>query len=144
MKFSVTSYSFHRLVSSGEYKEIELISLAEREEVFTLFSEESIRIDHRDHALKMLQRSRDEAHRFAITYHRSLRGHKALLTQLDQIPGIGPARRKALLKAYPVQAMMKEASVEELMTVPGITEKIAQQVYELMHSNYSQKDKTQV
>ena len=48
------------------------------------------------------------------------------------------------MKAYPVQAMMKQASVEELMMVPGITEKIAQQVYELMHSTYSQKDETQV
>jgi excinuclease ABC subunit C len=69
--------------------DIELISLADREEeVFTLFSEESIRIDHRDYALKMLQRIRDEAHRFAITYFRSLHSKRNLASILQEIDGI--------------------------------------------------------
>ena len=92
----------------------------------------------------MVQRIRDEAHRFAITYHRSLRGHKALLTKLDQIPGVGPARRKALLKAYPVQAMMKKATIEELAAVPGITMSIAEEVYKMMRASPSNKDENQI
>ena len=125
--------------------DIPAVGLAKREEwLYKVGEEEPVKLPKTAPALHMVQRIRDEAHRFAITYHRSLRGHKALLTQLDQIPGVGPARRKALLKAYPVQAMMKQATVEELMQVPGITEKIARQVYELMHSSPSQEGKTSV
>ncbi len=125
--------------------DIPAVGLAKREEwLYKVGEADPVKLPKTAPALHMVQRIRDEAHRFAITYHRSLRGHKALLTQLDQIPGVGPARRKALLKAYPVQALMKQATVEELMQVPGITEKIAQQVYDLMHSSPSQEEKTPV
>ena len=111
--------------------DIELISLAEREEeVFTLFSEESIRIDHRDYALKMLQRIRDEAHRFAITHHRGLRTKASVHSSLEDIPGVGPARRKALIKHFHTIKAIREADEEALLACPGVTKAVARAILE--------------
>lgn len=110
--------------------DIELISLAEKEEeVFTLFSEESIRIDHRDHALKMLQRIRDEAHRFAITYFRSLHSKRNLASVLQEIDGIGKKKRMALLEKFGTIDKIMSASVEELCEVEGIGIELAKKIY---------------
>ncbi len=109
---------------------IELISLAEREEeVFTLFSEESIRIDRRDYALKMLQRIRDEAHRFAITYFRSLHSKRNLASVLQEIDGIGKKKRAALLEKFGTIDKIMSASVEALCEVDGIGEELANKIY---------------
>ena len=113
-----------------EVKDIELISLAEREEeVFTLFSEESIRIDHRDYALKMLQRIRDEAHRFAITYFRSLHSKRNLASVLQEIDGIGKKKRMALLEKFGTIDKIMSASVEQLCEVEGIGVELAKKIY---------------
>ena len=110
--------------------DIELISLAEREEeVFTLFSNESIRIDHRDYALKMLQRIRDEAHRFAITYFRSLHSKRNLASVLTEIEGIGAKKRMALMDKFGTIDKIMSASADELSTVDGIGEELAKKVY---------------
>ena len=110
--------------------DIELISLAEREEeVFTLFSDESIRIDHRDYALKVLQRIRDEAHRFAITYFRSLHSKRNLASVLMEIEGIGKKKRMALLETFGTIDNIIGASVEELMQVEGIGPELAKNIY---------------
>ncbi len=110
--------------------DIELISLAEREEeVFTLFSEESIRIDHRDYALKMLQRIRDEAHRFAITYFRNLHSKRNLASVLEEIEGIGKKKQKALMDKFGTIDKIMKASVEELATAEGIGEELANKIY---------------
>ena len=110
--------------------DIELISLAEREEeVFTLFSNESIRIDHRDYALKMLQRIRDEAHRFAITYFRSLHSKRNLASVLTEIEGIGAKKRMALIDKFGTIDKIMSASVDELSTVDGIGEELAKKIY---------------
>ena len=110
--------------------DIELISLAEKEEeVFTLFSEESIRIDHRDYALKMLQRIRDEAHRFAITYFRSLHSKRNLSSVLQEIDGIGKKKRMALLEKFGTIDKIMSASVEELCEVDGIGIELAKKIY---------------
>ncbi len=110
--------------------DIELIALAEREEeVFTLFSKESIRIDRRDYALKMLQRIRDEAHRFAITYFRSLHSKRNLSSVLQEIEGIGKKKRAALLDKFGTIDKMMSASVEELATVEGVGEELAKKIY---------------
>ncbi len=110
--------------------DIELISLAEREEeVFTLFSNESIRIDHRDYALKMLQRIRDEAHRFAITYFRSLHSKRNLASVLTEIEGIGAKKRMALMDKFGTIDKIMSASVDELSTVDGIGEELAKKIY---------------
>ena len=71
--------------------------------------------------LFLVQRIRDEAHRFAITYHRESRGKQAIASQLDAIKGIGPARRKALLKHFGSLEAIRQASLEELAAVPGMT-----------------------
>ncbi|MDE6442057.1 MAG: excinuclease ABC subunit UvrC [Clostridia bacterium] len=105
---------------------IELISLAKREEeVFTLDSDESIKIPHRDFSLKMLQRIRDEAHRFAITYFRNLHSKNNLQSVLSEIEGVGKVKRIALMKKFGTLDKIIGASVEELASAEGIGEKLA-------------------
>ena len=79
-------------------------------------------------ALFLLQRIRDEAHRFAITAHRKRRAKQGLASALDSIPGIGPARRKSLLKHFGSVDKIRDASVIELAAVPGITPALAENV----------------
>ena len=111
--------------------DIELISLAEREEeVFTLFSSESVRIDHRDHALRMLQRLRDEAHRFAITYFRNLHSKRNLASVLEEIDGIGEKKRKALMDSFGTIDRIMKADEEELAKVDGIGKELARKIKE--------------
>lgn len=108
---------------------IDLVSLAKREEeVFTLFSRESVRLDHSDYALQVLQRLRDEAHRFAITYHRTLRGKRALSSVLDGIEGIGRKRRMALMERFKDIYEIEKASVSQLTEVAGIGKKQAEAI----------------
>ena len=109
--------------------DIELISLAEKEEeIFTLFSQESIRLNHRDYALKMLQRIRDEAHRFAITYFRSLHSKRNLASVLEEIDGVGAKKRKALLDTFGTIDKIMSASEEELCKVKGIGPELAKKI----------------
>ena len=111
-------------------KDIELFSLAEKEEeIFTLFSEESIRINHRDYALKMLQRIRDEAHRFAITYFRSLHSKRNLASVLQEIDGIGKKKRMALLEKFGTIDKIMSADEQELCLAEGIGPELAKKIY---------------
>ena len=108
---------------------IELISLAKREEeVFTLDRDESVKIDHRDFALKMLQRIRDEAHRFAITYFRNLHSKRNLESVLSEIEGVGKKKRIALMTKFGTIDRIMGASVEELSSVEGIGEVLAKNI----------------
>ena len=110
--------------------DIELISLAERdEEVFTLFSSESIRIDKRDYVLKLLQRIRDEAHRFAITYFRSLHSKRNLASVLQEIDGIGKKKRMALMEKFGTIDKIMSADVPALCEAEGIGEELAKKIY---------------
>jgi excinuclease ABC subunit C len=110
---------------------VSLISLAKQEEeVFALGRPDSIRLPRSSEALHLLQRIRDEAHRFGITYHRSLRAKRGLASQLDSIPGIGPKRRRALLAKFGSLDRIREASVEELITIGGMTRTAAQKLKE--------------
>ncbi len=109
--------------------DIELIALAEREEeVFTLFQEESVRIDHRDYALKMLQRLRDEAHRFAITYFRSLHSKRNLASVLEEIEGVGKKKQKALMEKFGTIDKIMNATEEELCGAEGIGKELAKKI----------------
>ena len=83
-------------------------------------------------ALFLLQRVRDEAHRFAVTYHRNLRGKAGLKSALDEIPGIGPARKKALLRKFGSVAGLRQATAEELAEVDGISPKLAETIKEYL------------
>ena len=110
-------------------KDIELISLAERdEEIFTLNSSQSILLDKRDYALKVLQRIRDEAHRFAITYFRSLHSKRNLASVLQEIDGIGKRKQIALMEKFGTIDKIMNASVEELCQTDGIGEELAQKI----------------
>lgn len=110
---------------------IDLISLAKREEeVFLVDRAESIKLPKRDYCLKMLQRIRDEAHRFAITYFRSLHGKHSLSSVLDEIDGIGKVKRNALLERFHDLSGIMSASIEELKSVEGIGEKDATAIRE--------------
>lgn len=80
-------------------------------------------------ALFMLERLRDEAHRFAITYHRKVRGREALRSALEEIPGVGPARRRALLKHFGSLRKIREATPEELAAAPGVPESVAREIH---------------
>ncbi len=118
------------IFDEAKIEDIELISLAEKEEeVFTLFSSESVKIDRRDYALKTLQRIRDEAHRFAITYFRSLHSKRNLASVLQEIEGIGKKKRKALLDKFGTIDKIMSASVEALCEVDGIGEELAKKIY---------------
>ncbi len=109
---------------------IDLIALAEREEqVFTLNSSESVKIDRHDYVLKMLQRIRDEAHRFAITYFRTLHNKRNLDSILSEIKGLGKQKRMALMQELGTIDRIKNASVEELCKVKGIGEELALRIY---------------
>lgn len=105
---------------------IDLISLAKREEeVFTVGSGEGILLDKRDYSLKMLQRIRDEAHRFAITFFRSIHSKRSLTSVLAEIPGVGKIKRRALIDKFGTIDRIMRATPEELAQVDGIGEGLA-------------------
>ncbi len=97
-----------------------------------------------DYCFQLLTRIQDEAHRFAITYHRSLRSREQVHSVLDDIPGVGPARRKALMMAYGSLEDIRNASEEELASLSGMNRRSARQVYEFFHDsrNKEQGEKT--
>jgi excinuclease ABC subunit C len=111
-----------------------IISLAKKfEEVYFPGETRPILLPRDSGALFVLQQIRDEAHRFAITYHRTLRGKKATHSSLDDISGIGEKRRTQLLKHFGSLEKIKAAPLEALQSAPGMTAKVAQQVYEALH-----------
>jgi excinuclease ABC subunit C len=110
-----------------ELTEIPLVGLAkEHEEIFVKGRSAPILLPRTSQGLYLVQRIRDEAHRFAITYHRSLRGKRSLRSALDDVPGIGPARKKALLRRFGSLKGIREAEIDELAAVPGMTRRSAE------------------
>ncbi len=99
------------------------------------YRNQEIPIDRSSEGFKLITRVQDEAHRFAIEYHRSLRGKTQVKSVLDDIPGVGPARRKALMRHFKSIEEMKGADVEKLMEVPEIPEHIAEGIYRFFHSD---------
>ncbi|HEX7363645.1 MAG TPA: excinuclease ABC subunit UvrC [Dehalococcoidia bacterium] len=112
---------------------IAAVALAkENEEVFVPGRSEPLNIPRTSAALHLLQRIRDESHRFAIGYHHKLRQKESLVSALDSVPGIGPKRKKALIKRFGSVRSVKEASLDELSQVPGITDKLAEKIREYL------------
>ena len=105
----------------GLAKQFELIFLPGRDE--------PIELPRNSPALFLLQRIRDEVHRFAITYHRNIRGRAAQMSVLDEIPGIGPTRRRALLKFFGSVEKMRGATPEDLAKAPGMNKKVAEELF---------------
>ncbi len=111
-----------------------IVSLAKREEeVYHPESLHPLVLDPASPALHTLQKIRDEAHRFAITYHKKLRQRRTLQSILDQIPGIGPTLRTNLLRHLGSARKVREASVADLAAVPKVTPKLAQRIHEFFH-----------
>lgn len=111
-----------------------IASLAKRaEEVYVPERLQPLVLDLGSPALQALQKMRDEAHRFAITYHKKLRTRRAIASVLDQIPGVGPALRTSLLRTLGSAKGVREASVAELASVPKVTPKRAQRIYDFFH-----------
>lgn len=109
---------------------IPMIGLAKRlEEIYIPGSSLPILLPLSSPALQILQAIRDEAHRFAITFHRSLRNKHSLISALDNIPGIGAKRKKELMKAFSTFSRIQAASLEELAAVPSMNTASAQEVY---------------
>ena len=116
-----------------ELNSIQVISLAkEQEEVFIPGSPEPLDIPRTSVALYLLQRIRDEAHRFALGYHQKLRHKESIASALDSIPGIGPKRKKALLRKFGSVQGIKNASIKELTAAKGMTANLAEKVKEYL------------
>lgn len=116
-------------------KDIGIIGLAKAKEekgerIFLPDRSEAIELDMRSPATHLLQQIRDEAHRFAISYHRKLRGKEAMLSKLDNVQGIGRARKLALLKYFGSLETLKNASIDALAKAPKMTAKVAEELYQ--------------
>jgi excinuclease ABC subunit C len=111
------------------FEAMPIISLAKREEeVFLPDRPDSLRLPRRSPGLRLLQRIRDEAHRFGLAYSRKRRTSRTLTSELLEIPGIGPARRRALLQRFGSLAGIRSASLTELATVAGFSSRLAERV----------------
>ncbi|MDZ7414025.1 MAG: helix-hairpin-helix domain-containing protein, partial [candidate division KSB1 bacterium] len=114
--------------------ELPVVALAKRlDEVFVPGASEPQNVPRSSSGLKLLQRIRDESHRFAVTYHRLLRDKRTLRSVLDAIPGVGKARRQALLKAFGSAEGVRQATVEQIAAVPGIPPALAERIWKALN-----------
>ncbi|MDH4222273.1 MAG: excinuclease ABC subunit UvrC, partial [candidate division Zixibacteria bacterium] len=115
-------------------KDLNVIGLAKRlDEVILPGRTEALMIPKSSSSLRLLQRIRDEAHRFAITYHRSLRDKKVKISELDEIEGVGKVRKKSLLSRFGSVESIKKATLNELLGTENITRKTAERIYYYFH-----------
>src|SRR5213594_3986559 len=106
-----------------------IVSLAKREEeVFLPAQSEPLRLSRRSPSLKLLQRARDEAHRFAVGYSRKRRAARTITSELLAVPGIGPSRRRALLERFGSLAGVKSATPAEIAALPGFSIAFAERI----------------
>ena len=99
------------------------------------YNNEEIPIDHRSEGFRLITRIQDEAHRFAIEYHRSLRSKVQVKSVLDDITGVGPARRKALMRSFGSLEEIQNADVETLCGIPEINRRCALEIHKFFHQN---------
>ncbi|GAB77210.1 Excinuclease ABC subunit C [Austwickia chelonae] len=125
----------HRALADAGVVDLPVVGLAKRlEEIWLPGEEFPVVLPRHSDGLFLLQRVRDEAHRFAITFHRKRRSKSMTASDLDDIPGLGPARRQALLDAFGTVRALREATPEELSTAPGIGPALARTVSEHLRS----------
>ena len=111
--------------------DVPLASLAkENEELFIPDFQEPIVLPRNSQGLYLVQRARDEAHRFAVTYHRKRRSKNTIRSSLDMVPGVGPKKRRQLLTKYGSVAKIRESSLEDIASTPGLTKKLAEAIKE--------------
>jgi excinuclease ABC subunit C len=117
------------------YHDVPLAGLAkEREELFLPGRSNPVVLPTTSPALYLVQRLRDEAHRFAITYHRSLRAKASVRSAFDELPGVGPKRKRALLRVFGSIKQVREAPVEQIAAVPGIGPRLAASIKEQLEA----------
>ncbi len=121
--------------------DLQLVSLAKRdEEVFLPGRPEPIRLSRRSPSLRLLQRIRDEAHRFGLAYNRNRRRARTITSALLEIPGIGAERRRRLLEKFGSLAGVRSASPAEIASVPGFSEAMAGRILEHLKSHASSQN----
>lgn len=119
------------IIRGAGHRDVPVVGLAKQFElVFREGESDPVVLPRHSQALYLIERIRDEAHRFAITYHRKLRGKRNLVSVLDHIVGIGPARRKALFAAFGTLSSIKAATEDDLAAAPGMTRPAAKAVYQ--------------
>ncbi|MET0895023.1 MAG: excinuclease ABC subunit UvrC, partial [Acidimicrobiia bacterium] len=124
-----------RVLEDLGLEDIAVASLAKRfEEVYLPGQSEPVRIPRDSEALYLLQQVRDEAHRFAITYHRQLRDKQMTKSVLDDVPGLGPVRRKRLIKEFGSVKRLRAMTEEELVAIPWLPEQVAKSVHTHLHA----------
>jgi len=132
------AFSLDAMHSTGA--DVPMFGLAERnEEVYLPGNDVPLYLDRHSAALYLIERIRDEAHRFAITHHRALRTKKQTRSSLEDIEGIGPTKRRILLGHFKSVKAIKEASEEEIAALNGISAKNAHMVYSAMHTDDAQE-----
>ncbi len=113
--------------------DVPLASLAKKEEeIFLPDSPEPVVLPRNSQALFLVQRARDEAHRFAVTYHRNLRSRSSTQSALDLVPGIGPKRKRDLVRKFGSVQGVRQADIEQLASTPGMTQKLAEKIKEYL------------
>jgi excinuclease ABC subunit C len=113
---------------------VTVVSLAKRiEEIFLPGIQTPVVLPHDTPALQLLQRVRDEAHRFAIEFHRGRRDRAMTRSILDELPGVGPTRKRLLLQHFGSPERFLQASREELEAVPGLPGKVAREIHDYVH-----------
>ncbi len=123
--------------------DVTVCGLAKRlEEVWLPFQDEPVIFPRTSEALYLLQRLRDEAHRFAITYHRAKRSKSMTVSALDNVPGLGDVRRKALVRHFGSVAALRRAGVEQILAVPGVGRRTAEAVVAALAGSAGGKDDT--
>ncbi|MDF2701441.1 MAG: Excinuclease subunit [Rubrobacteraceae bacterium] len=133
-QLSAVTLVFEEFRVGEDLPDIPLRSLAKRdEEVFEPGRPEPVTLERNSPELHLLQRVRDEAHRFANTYHRKLRGRAMTASVLDELPGVGPTRKKRILDHFGTPEAFLSASLEELEAVPGLPGRVAREIYARVH-----------
>jgi excinuclease ABC subunit C len=121
------------LTELGALDDVDTLGLAKREEEIWLPERrDAIWLPRRSRALQLVQHIRNEAHRFAVSYHRTLRSKRTIASELDAVPGIGPRRRAALLHHFRSVDRIRHTSVEEIAMVPGFSNALAERVKEAL------------
>jgi excinuclease ABC subunit C len=124
------------LAELGALDDVDTLALAKREEEIWLPGRrDPVWLSRRSRALQLVQHIRNEAHRFAVSYHRSLRSKRTIASELDAVPGIGPRRRAALLYHFRSVDRLRQTPVEEIARVPGFSTALAERVKEALGSS---------
>jgi excinuclease ABC subunit C len=115
---------------------VDIIGLAkQQEEVYKPGGSRPYLLPRNSPALHILQRARDEAHRFALTFHRKLRAKRSIVSNFDKLPSVGKARRKALLDFFGSYSKLEEASLDEIKSVPGLPRPLAEKIWQALHGD---------